>query len=100
MTRGDSETITVSCPAIPFATGDKITFTVRKTAASKEKIIEKIITVFDEGKAVIEIAPADTAELRFGSYLYDIQLTRADGTVTTLIKPAAFSVREEVSYGG
>lgn len=100
MTRGDSETITVSCKAIPFAQDDQITFTVRKTAVSKDKLIEKVITEFEDGKALIEIASEDTADLKFGSYLYDIQLKRADGTITTLIGPAAFGIGEEVSWNG
>lgn len=110
MTRGDSETITISCrevslqsgerSEIPFENGDQIAFTVRKTAVSKEKLIEKIVTEFEEGKAVIEIASEDTAEMKFGSYLYDIQLKRANGTITTLIGPAAFGIGEEVSWNG
>lgn len=100
MTRGDSESILVSCPQSPFAEGDIITFTVRKTVHSP-KVIEKNVTEFtEEGKALISIAPADTANLEFGSYLYDIQWTKADGTVTTIIKPASFGIEKEVSYDG
>lgn len=101
MTRGDSETITVSCQERPFAEGDKITFTVRFTPSSKEKEIEKTVTEFtEEGKAIIEILPEDTAKMAFGKYRYDIQLTGADETVTTIIKPAEFRIEEEVTYDG
>ena len=100
MTRGDSETITVSCEARPFEKGDAITFTVRKTAKSETKIIEKKVLEFEEGKAIIEILPEDTAGMAFDRYRYDIQLTGADGTVTTIIKPAEFRIEEEVTYDG
>lgn len=100
MTRGDSESILVSCPQNPFSEGDIITFTVRKSALSP-KVIEKNVTDFTEdGKALIGITPADTAGLLFDSYLYDIQWTKADGTVTTIIKPASFGIEKEVSYDG
>lgn len=99
MTRGDSETITVSCKDRPFVTGDVIAFTVRKSAKNQIKNIEKKVTTFDEnGKAIIEIKPEDTASMDFSSYKYDIQLTAADGTVATIIKPANFTLTEEVSY--
>lgn len=100
MTRGDSESILVFCPQNPFAEGDIITFTVRKTVISP-KAIEKVVTEFTEdGKALIGIDPSDTAEMQFGSYLYDIQWTKANGAVTTIIKPAAFIIEKEVSYDG
>ena len=100
MTRGDSEAILVSCAQNPFREGDTITFTVRKTALSP-KVIEKKVTEFTEdGKGLIKIHPEETEKMSFGSYLYDIQWTRADGEVKTIIRPAAFMVEKEVSYDG
>ena len=99
MTRGDTEYILVSCPQSPFTEGDCITFTMRRTLRSKEKMMEKQVTVFtEEGKALVHILPADTEKLEFGRYVYDMQLTRADGTVKTIITPAVFHIAEEVSY--
>ena len=103
MTRGDSETIKVTVKdtlgnAIPLVTGDTICFTVREGMLSKTKIIEKIITEFDDGEALITISPQDTNNLRFISYVYDIQLTKEDGSVKTIITPADFTITGEVSY--
>lgn len=99
MTRGDSETITVSCKDRPFVEGDVIAFTVRKGVKNQVKNIAKKVTTFDEnGKAIIEIKPEDTAGMDFTTYKYDIQLTAEDGTVSTIIKPADFTLTEEVSY--
>lgn len=100
MTRGDSETITVSCEARPFVTGDILTFTVRKTVFEKKKIVKEVTEFTEEGKAIIEIKPEDTNGLGFGGYVYDIQLEDESGTVTTIIKPSRFVVEQEVTYNG
>ena len=96
MVRGDSESITVQC-SVPFASGDAVYFTVRQTVEDPI-VLQKIITEFDTGKAIIVINPSDTEPLDFDDYVYDIQLTRADGTVTTLIEPDRFRIKEEVTY--
>lgn len=97
MVRGDSESITVQCTP-SFSTGDTIYFTVRQTVEDPI-VLQKIVTEFDnDGKAVIIISPSDTESLDFDDYVYDIQLTKADGTVTTLIEPDRFRIKEEVTY--
>lgn len=97
MTRGDSESITVTCSE-PFAAGDTVYMTVREDAESDIQF-QKIVTEFGEkGEAVIPIEHADTEGMDFGDYVYDIQLTRADGRVRTLIKPSRFTLTEEITY--
>ena len=97
MTRGDSETITVGISGGTFSTGDVVTFSVRKNFNS-ELALQKVVTEFNEdGKAIIEIASSDTRDMSFGKHVYDIQLTRADGTVTTIVKPAVFEIEKEVT---
>lgn len=98
MTRGDTESITVSCEQQKFEVGDMVTFTVRLQKKVATKVIQKDVVEFVDGKAIIEIDPVDTTPLAFGTYIYDIQLTRADGTVKTIIKPAKFTIDTEVSY--
>lgn len=96
MVRGDSESITVQCSP-SFSEGDVITFTMRKDI--QEPIaLQKVVTQFDNGKAHIVIRHSDTEGLDFDDYVYDIQLTKADGTVTTLIEPSTFRIKEEVTY--
>lgn len=96
MIRGDSESITVRCSE-PFNEGDTVTFTMRPDIEG-EIVLQKEITDFPEGEAVIPFAPEDTAGLDFGDYVYDVQLTRANDTVTTLIQPSRFTITEEVTY--
>ena len=55
-------------------------------------------TVFIDGKAIVNLESADTANLKFKTYVYDIQWTKADNSVTTLIPASKFVVTEEVTY--
>ena len=103
MTRGDSEMIKVTVKdtlgnIIPLVTGDTIYLTVRESMLSPTKIIEKIVTEFDDGQALIIINPEDTNNLRFTSYVYDIQLTKENGSVKTIITPSNFTITGEVTY--
>jgi hypothetical protein len=103
MIRGDTEVLTVSCvnsegEPINFETGDKVYFTVKESVTSTLIIFQKIITEFVEGKAIITILPEDTKNLKFKPYVYDVQLTQADGTVTTIVPPSSFVVGSEVTY--
>lgn len=103
MIRGDSESIIVSCKdsngnPVPFKEGDTVYFTVKETVNTEVKMLQKVITEFEDGKAIIDIKPEDTKHFRFQNYVYDIQLTRADGTVTTIIPPSKFKVKGEVTY--
>lgn len=97
MVRGDSEILNIMCSEAPFEEGDSIKLTVRQSVDS-DIVIQKTVTDFDDGMAVIEFDPGDTSGLDFGDYVYDIQLTRADGKVTTIIKVSQFRIEEEVTY--
>lgn len=97
MTRGDSESITVSCEQQPFVEGDKVTMTVRVSKDDTTKLMQKDVTSFHDGKALICIDPEDTSSLEFGTYIYDIQLTRSNGVVKTPVK-GKFTVDLEVTY--
>jgi len=103
MIRGDSETITVSCKDsnkadIPLVTGDTVYFTIKNTVNDIEKILQKVITEFVNGTAIIPISPEDTKTLDFSTYVYDIQLKFADGTIKTIITPSEFTIEGEVTY--
>ena len=100
MTRGDTESIALRIKSGgTLSAGDTVDFTVREDAES-DVLLHKRVTEFTDGVAVIPIEPKDTEGLDFGTYRYDIQLTAADGTVITLVKPARFTLTEEITYGG
>ena len=103
MIRGDTETIKVSCEDaqgvdVPLEDGDTLYFTVKRSTYTEEKTLQKIVTEFTDGVAVINIFPKDTRELKTGSYYYDVQLNRANGQVKTIIPPSRFNINPEVTY--
>lgn len=101
MTRGDTESITISCPARPFDTGDVVEMTVREMPGFGNVLIHKKVTVFtDDGKAVIYIDPHDTSNLAFLEYSYDVQVTFTDIGVKTIVKPSKFVIETENTYDG
>lgn len=99
--RGDSARISLS---IQNADGseytvlptDSVTMMVRKTPTS-EVVISKTL---DNG--LLTITPADTENLPFGSYVYDIQIVHGadNGWTDTIIPIHRFDVLQEVTYGG
>lgn len=97
MTRGDTETISIMFHGYTPQPGDAVEMTVRRNVGSAA-VIYKRITEFDDNKAVISIEPDDTTPLRFGQYVYDIQLTYG-GAIRTVITPSKFTIGEEVTYG-
>lgn len=49
-----------------------------------------------DGSFALYIAPADTSSLQVGEWVYDLQVTAPDGTVTTLLQ-GGFSITAQVS---
>ena len=97
MIRGDTETLTVRCSE-PFVTGDTVYMTVREDAESPVQFQERVTSFGPEGEAEIVIAHADTEGMAFGDYVYDVQGTRADGRVKTLVPKSRFTLEEEITY--
>lgn len=72
---------------------DVIRFAVKKNYTDSEPLIFKVIP---NDTLVLTIDPSDTKELAFGSYVYDIQITFANGDVDTFITKASLKIEEEV----
>lgn len=103
MIRGDSESIIISCEtpdgtAHPFENGDCVFLTVKTSEFTEEKMLQKHVDTFENGKAIIILESADTKGVPFGTYRYDVQLTRTNGQVTTIIEPSDFVIGGEVTY--
>lgn len=99
MTRGDNESILVSCPERPFSEGDRVELTVRQIPGYGAVLLHKAVGTFTaDGKALIKIRPEDTAGLDFGVYSYDVQATFADLGVKTIVRPSRFEVGKENTY--
>lgn len=96
MTRGDTEGIIVNITGYTPQARDVVEFTVRRKIGNVPVIYKK--AEFAETQAVVRIEPEDTERLRFGDYIYDVQLTYG-GTVKTVVTPSKFTLGEEVTYG-
>lgn len=108
--RGDSASIIISCTKKidgdvvkdrPFVDGDTVYFTVKSSIHTEDVLLQKICTQFDEGKAIMEINPEDTRELKYGKYFYDVQLIDKDDNVITIIKynkSTRFIIEGEITY--
>ena len=56
-----------------------------------------VTKTIDNQDLILELAPADTKQLDFGKYKYDIQITFADGSVDTFVPDADFTIAPEVA---
>ena len=99
LTRGDTAyltvpiTDTVSGETYEIDNSDVLTFSVRKNVNAKEYLFQKVV----QGSNVFKILPTDTSDLRYGTYIYDVQLDMANGDRFTIIEPSNFEVTSEVT---
>lgn len=106
LTRGDSFSATVGIynadgSAYTPEAGDAVRFALKrpqmtvgnKSYVDKTPILVKSISTDD---LILSLDPADTSSLDFGEYVYDIELTKADGTVDTFITASPFILTPEV----
>jgi hypothetical protein len=57
----------------PFTEGDSVKLIVKEFPTSSIKLIEKTVSIFEDGVAEIQIDSADTASLEVKNYIYGIQ---------------------------
>lgn len=72
---------------------DKLVFTVKKNTSTDITVIQKQIL-----GDTFTLTHEDTKSLDYGKYVYDIQLTQANGDVTTVIQPSIFEIMPEVNF--
>ena len=77
--------------------GDVVYFTVNTELEKENPVLQKKITEFTDGKAIIHLTSKET-NLRIGNYLYDIEVDTADGCFDTIVGPAKFKVVGGVKY--
>ena len=99
LTRGDTARLAIPITNLAnngeytMQSGDVLFFTVKKSAKDTDFLFQKEAP----GANAIHIKPEDTANLSFGKYKYDVQLTTASGDVYTVIEPSVFEVMEEIT---
>lgn len=98
LTRGDSFAADIGIvqpdgePYVP-SEGDRIRFAMKRNVKDEEVLILREIPI-DTLRLVLN--PEDTKDLEFGSYVYDIQLTKSTGEVDTFITKSTLTLTEEV----
>lgn len=98
LTRGDTlkaQITLTDAEGNPYepAAGDVIRFAAKKNYSDNAILINKKIPT---DTMILTLNPADTKELAFGDYVYDIQLTRSSGEVDTFITKGTLVITEEV----
>lgn len=73
--------------------GDSIRFAMK---GKYEDVKPLLIVDIPADTMILTLKPEDTKDLPFGKYVYDIQLTYADGRVDTFITKAKLVLTEEV----
>lgn len=95
ITRGDTGVINFDLENYDLGENDSVVLTVKQNVNTDAIIMQKELD--HETKQFI-IEPDDTKTLRYGVYVYDIQLTTEIGEVHTVIKPHDFTIESEVTW--
>ncbi len=72
-----------------------VKLTVKKRVRDKDFIFQKT-GVLVKNEYIIKIEPNDTKELEFGNYVYDVEITKKNGDVHTILF-GMFKILGEVS---
>jgi hypothetical protein len=72
----------------PFTQGDSVVFIVKEFPASDIRLIEKTVSIFEDGVAEIELQSSDTSNLKVKSYIYGIQWIDENNNVRTIVPGA------------
>ena len=99
LTRGDTAYLTIPLELLTgeeyiMQPGDKLELTIKEYVLTNQALVHKEII----GGNVFHIEPTDTANVPFGKYKYDIQLTTSSGDVFTVIDTDTFEILQEVTY--
>ena len=103
LTRGDTLRLNLTLmngnEEYELQAGDRVRFALKhpeyNTDGTDFADTEPLIVKQMEG-GVLVLQPEDTKELGFGNYVYDVELTYANGDVDTVIPPTAFILAPEV----
>lgn len=98
LTRGDTfkALITITNPDGTIYTpqeGDEIRFAMKQDVEDEECLIIRDIP---KESMLLILYPEDTKHLEYGTYVYDIQLTKANGDVDTFITASKLKLTYEV----
>lgn len=97
LTRGDTAVLLLSVvdsEGTPYDfSNDTVQLTVKTSVYTDDLVFQKNIT-----NGHFEIEPADTSDLPYGKYFYDVQIVTPNDKVYTVIPPKEFYVLSEVNF--
>ena len=102
MTRGDDCVLVVDITDISGnayipADNDVVKFYVKKPGSGALEEQAALITKTFDVNQMCSIGKDDTANLDLGTYKFGVVLTKADGTVATIISPTDFVIEEGIT---
>lgn len=102
LTRGDDCVLVVDITDISGnayipAGNDVVKFYVKKPSSGALEEQAALITKTFNADQTCSISKDDTANLDLGTYKYGVVLTKADGTVATIIPPTDFIIEEGIT---
>lgn len=92
LTRGDTARLKLVGENYTFTNEDTVILTAKKTVNDTTYLFQDVML-----DSEIKIKQEDTASLDYGTYVYDIQVTFANGDVLTLYRPSDFVIGNEVT---
>lgn len=104
LTRGDTayieiplEIINPDNTTVPYimANEDVLIFSVK---TDTDKATEYCFQIINTGSNIFHIKPEHTCDCEYGKYKYDVQLTRVNGDVFTVVEPTCFKLTQEVTH--
>jgi len=103
ITRGDTSAYKFQCKnssgEVILDRADKVYFTVKKSYEDSAAVLQKTIddmTFDQEGNYHFTIEASDTEMLDYGTYVYDIEITR--GSVVKTISQGNFKITYEATW--
>ena len=73
--------------------GDVVRFAMKKKYKDEKPLLVKIL---DNEDLLLELTPEDTKNLKYGDYVYDIEITLSNCEVYTVVDRATLILTEEV----
>ena len=89
--QGDTASFTINVENYNFVEGDIVYFTVKENVQDSKYVIQKIVKNFDGNVVRFNLSSSDT-NIDVGDYVYDIQVSLANGVVDTVVLPSKFEV--------
>ena len=100
LTRGDTARLSLDIrkcrteEEYVLAPGDILRFTIKRSVEDSNTILQKVL----KETTTLHLLPEDTADLPYGKYKYDIELTTETGDVYTIVEPSTFELMKEVTF--